>query len=122
MNTPQFLDHDDLDGRDLVWLAILGCVQGGAKPLGEVLMRVEHEIGPVAMVPSIAPFLHEMARGGHIRLECDGARWNVTPGPRFRQTLDRLTGRLPSPHLGGIRKAYRRLCRMFGIGPSAYAL
>lgn len=116
------LDRDDLDGRDLVWLGILGCVQRGSLPLGQLLMRVEHEVGPWTGGAAVARALHEMARGGHIALECDGARWMVAPGRRTRETLDRLMGRVPSPHLGGIRKAYLRLCRLIGIDRSAYAI
>jgi hypothetical protein len=121
MITPASLDRDDLDGRDLVWLAILGAVARGPLPLGQLLMRVEHEVGPWTGGAAVARSLHEMARGGHIRLECDGARWNVAAGPRAEATLDRLMGRVPSPHLGTIRKAYVRLCRLIGIDRSAYA-
>ncbi|HSV28930.1 MAG TPA: hypothetical protein VLL76_05210 [Candidatus Omnitrophota bacterium] len=112
----------DLDGRELVWLAVLGCVARGPVVLGQVLAHVEHEVGHWTEAAAVSRYLHEMARGGHIVLACDGRRWMVSTGPKGGQTLARLMGLSPDPNSPSLRRAFQRLRRMVGIWRQSYAV
>lgn len=91
------LDRIDLDGRDLVWLAVLSCVAVAPVELGRVVAHVERAVDDPETARRLSVCLQEMARGGHIRLATDGRRWTVALGPRGGATLGRLAGRPPHP-------------------------
>jgi hypothetical protein len=96
------LNRLDLDGRDLLWLAVLDCVASGPVELGRVVVRVERVCDDDDLTRRLAGFLQEMARGQHIRLENDGRRWIVALGRNGAATLARLAGRPRHPFTLGL--------------------
>lgn len=90
----------DLQGRDLIWLTVLGNVLSGPVVLGVVVSRLEDLVlNELNGSPrNIARTLHEMQRGGHIMLTNDGLRWRVSMGPRGRESFTRLMQSRPLPH------------------------
>jgi len=76
--------------RDLMWRTVLELVLPGPLTLGKVVSEVEAVISDCGRHKSLSACLQEMARGGHIRMECDGRKWTVSLGPAGRATLLRL--------------------------------
>lgn len=104
------LNRLDLDGRDLLWLAVLDCVAPAPAELGRVVAHVEHVCDDADLARRVAGCLQEMARGGHIRLGNDGRRWMVALGPNGTATQARLAGR---PHY----PLSSALAECFGLSP-----
>lgn len=102
----------DLEGRDLIWLTVLGCVLRQPVPLGELVMRLEALVlGELDGSPRhISRCLHEMDRGGHIILANSGKGWTVSLGPKGRDTFARLMGaEAPVEHAPSLAGLGRRI-------------
>lgn len=96
------LNRLDLDGRDVLWLAVLDCVASAPAELGRVVAHVERACDDDELTRRLAGYLQEMARGQHIRLANDGRRWMVALGPNGTATLARLAGRPRHPFTQGL--------------------
>jgi hypothetical protein len=105
----------DLDGRDLIWLTVLGSVLCEPMALGVLVMRLEALVlGELDETPlSISRCLHEMNRGGHIVLANTGKRWRVSLGPRGRDTFLRLMGAREISHASSLAAIGHRIRAAF---------
>lgn len=102
----------DLEGRDLIWLTVLGTVMAGPVTLGVVVSQLEGLVlGELDGSPRIiARSLHEMERGGHIVLATDGKRWRVSLGKHGRVTFRRLMEGSPASAVAtGLEDLARRV-------------
>lgn len=101
----------DLDGRDLIWLAVLGAVAGEKCKLKPILEQIERIAGNFALSPKVAICLQEMVKGGHVRLYTDGHDWTLAMGEQGPETLDRLLALHPHSHSPSLNKAFYALCQ-----------
>lgn len=101
----------NLDGRDLIWLTVLGSVLRQPLTLGELVVRLEALVlDELDGSPRhISRCLHEMDRGGHIVLANVGRGWRVSLGPRGRETFLRLMGAADAPNTPSLAEIGRRI-------------
>lgn len=101
----------DTEGRDLIWLTVLGHVMRKPVPLGILVSRIESLVlEELDGTPrNIAAGLIEMDRGGHISLTNDGKRWSIALGPRGRETFEALMDAGPAPAFSPLKEVASRV-------------
>lgn len=101
----------DPQGRDLIWLTVLGHLMRGPMALGILVARIERLVLEEldGSPRNIAAGLIEMDRGGHISLTNDGKRWRVALGRNGRQTFQALMDTGPAPAFSPLKDVASRV-------------